>query len=353
MAISIRVPSSLSLADSIQFCSELRNLPPDNEYRFDFKETRLIEPFGMLLVSSELQRCITARPDAKVYCVSYEHMTYAGHMGFFRAFGLEYGKWPGQAAGSRNYIPLTIMSAPQIVQDAARKGLEVGDEIEDRCGRLSETLSGSAEGDLFETLRFSMRELMRNVIEHSEASQFGFCAQYWPSKGSAEVAIIDRGIGLQASLRNNPHVDASDHKRAINYALMPAVSGKTFKGSPRPRQRSPWNNSGFGLYMTSRICRNGGNFFVGTGDTGMLLTAGKGGKRYYQLVHEGTAIRMRIDTKQITGLRESLARYREEGYLIQQRYKEIVNIDPSSASLMLSEDFDLSVWERLLNKLRS
>lgn len=306
----------------------------------------------MLLVSSEIQRFIYNHPDSKLGCKSFEHMTYAGHMGFFKAFGLDFGKMPGQASGSRNYVPLTILSTEHIVKDAANAGHEVGDEVESLSKRLSETLCGSSEGPLFDTLAYSIREIMRNVVEHSEASQFGFCSQYWPKRGRAEVAIVDRGIGVKASLSSNPHIDASDDKRAINYALMPAVSGKAFKGAPRRRTRSHWNNSGFGLYMTSRICRNGGNFFIGSGDTGMLLTSGAHAKRYFSMTHQGTAVRLTIDTSQLVGLKESLERYKNEGYEIQKKYREIVNIDPSSASLMLSEDFDLSVWSRLLNKLK-
>jgi hypothetical protein len=217
---------------------------------------------------------------------------------------------------------------------------------------MAAMLCGSNSGAVFDTLTYSVRELMRNVVEHSEASQFGICAQYWPTKGRVEVAIIDRGIGLRESLRNNPHLDASDDKRAINYALMPAVSGKAFKGA-RQKQKGPWANSGFGLYMTSRICRNGGTFFIASGDTGMLLTTGEQAKRYFDCAFQGTAIRMVVRTDQLAELRDALEKYRNEGYEIQRRYKEIVNIDPSSASLMLSEDFDLGVWERLLNKLKA
>jgi hypothetical protein len=188
--------------------------------------------------------------------------------------------------------------------------------------------------------------MMRNVVEHSNAPHIWLCAQYWPAKGKVEVAILDMGIGLRASLAHNPHLDASDDKRALNYALMPAVSGKAFKGS-RQRQKGPWANSGFGLYMVNRICRNGGNFFVASGDAGMLLTS-SANKRYFTSRFQGTAIRMVIRTNEIKNLREALAVYRNEGYKIQLRYKEIVNIDPSSASLMLSEDFDLNVWDKLL-----
>lgn len=77
---------------------------------------------------------------------------------------------------------------------------------------MAAMLCGSDSGAVFDTLTYSVRELMRNVVEHSEAKQFGICAQYWPTKGRVEVAILDRGIGLRESLKNNPHLDVTDDK---------------------------------------------------------------------------------------------------------------------------------------------
>ncbi|WP_426687214.1 hypothetical protein [Rhodanobacter ginsengiterrae] len=191
---------------------------------------------------------------------------------------------------------------------------------------------------------------MRNVVEHSESKQIGICAQYWPSKNKVEAAIIDRGVGVASTLSRNPHLDIANDKDALNYALMPAVSGKAFKGARK--QRGHWANSGFGLYMTSRICRNGGNFFIASGQTDMLLTKVKGAKTYLPCAYEGTAVRLVIKTDQLRGLSASLQRYRDEGYEIQRRYKEIVDINPSAASLMLSEDFDLSLWDKFLSALK-
>ncbi|MDZ7938849.1 MAG: hypothetical protein U5M53_11450 [Rhodoferax sp.] len=141
-------------------------------------------------------------------------------------------------------------------------------------------------------------------------------------------------------------------KQAINFALMPAVSGKAFKGAKRLEKRGPWTNSGFGLYMTNRICRNGGTFFIASGEVGMLLTSGKGSKRYLPTCLNGTAVRLSIRTENLASLKDALAKYRADGLQIQKKYEEIVSIDPSSASLMLSDDFDLRGWDRLLNNLR-
>lgn len=348
----ILVPPSLDLVSALDFSVVLSNIEAGDEFVFDFNRTQHVEPFPMLLVSSEIRRLITRFPGSKSRCINYKHMAYAGHMGFFKAFGLDFGKAPGEAKGSARYLPLTIFDCGRLVEDAAKKGIHVGDEVEGASRHMAAMLCGADSGPVLETLSYSVREMIRNVIEHSEAPKFGICAQYWPTRNRVEVAILDRGIGLRASLQGNPHLDASDDKRAVNYALMPAVSGKAFKGA-RQKQRGPWANSGFGLYMTSRICRNGGNFFIASGNTGMLLTDKAEGKRYFGCLFGGTAIRMVVRTDRLADLRDALERYRNEGYSIQNRYKEIVNIDPSSASLMLSEDFDLSVWDKIISKVRS
>lgn len=345
----ILVPSSLDLRAALEFSSKLADVEESDEYIFDFQNTRTVEPFPMLLVSSQIRRLSDKFKNSKAACSNFRHMTYAGHMGFFQAFGLEFGKFPGEAKGSSSYLPLTIYDCETLIKRAAEKGTEVGDEVEAVSKHMAGMLCGK-EGAVYDTLAYSLRELMRNVVEHSHAKQFGICAQYWPSKNKVEVAILDRGIGLQASLRHNPHLDVSDDKRAVNYALMPAVSGKAFKGARK--QRGSWANSGFGLYMTSRICRNGGTFFIASGKTGMLITHKSEGKRYLPCSFQGTAIRMVVRTNQIAELKDALEQYRNEGYAIQSRYKEIVHIDPSAASLMLSEDFDLSIWEKLLLKFR-
>jgi hypothetical protein len=349
---TIRVPESLTAFTVFPFCKALQSQRPTDELVLDFSKTRTVEPFGMLVVASEIERCVASHPEARFRCKNYENMPYAAHMGFFKSFGLDFGRQPGEALGSRNYIPLTYFNSVELKHTAAQHGLDVGDEVESQSKRLSETLAGADKGEVYETLSYSIREIMRNVVEHAQVDRFGVCAQFWPTKGKAEVAIVDRGIGLRESIKANPHIDASTDKSAINYALMPAVSGKAFKGAKRLAKRGPWTNSGFGLYMTSRICRNGGNFFVSSGSTGMLLTGGKGGKRYYNTSLSGTAVRLIIRTENLDSLSSALAKYRADGFEIQKKYEEIVRIDPSSASLMLSQDFDLNLWDKLWTNLK-
>ena len=348
--IKLIAPSQVDMPSALDFVAQIGRLPDSPQYEIDFSRVRLVEPFPMLLIASELRKLNQRKPEPEIECTGFKHMTYAAHMGFFQCFGLAYGNEPGQARGSLDYLPITIFETKEVEREALIKGVEVGSYIEATSQRLSGVLSGGEEGPLFDTLTYSIREIMRNAVEHSDADRFGICAQHWPSKKRVEVAILDRGQGLRETLSKNPHIDASDDKKAINFALMPAISGKAFKGSKLQR-RGNWTNSGFGLYMTNRICRNGGNFFIASGASAMLLTKSTG-KRYFDCALDGTAVRMVIDTGNLSGLRESLDQYREEGYEFQRKYREIVDIDPSSASLMLSEDFDVSVVNRVLSRLK-
>lgn len=346
----VRVPTSLDLSNALKLSLELAAIEDATSIRADFSGVGLVEPFAMLMVSSELQRTAARNRVTKFECANHERMTYAAHMGFFEAFGYETKRSPGKKDGNSRHLPVNVFDCDALRDEAYEGHTEVGNVVEAKSKHLAAMLCGTDVGDVAETLAYSLREIMRNVVEHSESKQLGICAQYWPSKHKVEVAIVDRGVGLRKTLSRNPHLDVNNDKSAVNYALMPAVSGKAYRGARK--QRGPWANSGFGLYMTSRICRNGGSFFIASGDTGMLLTKAKEGKSYMPCSYEGTAVRLVIRTDQIKSLSESLKRYREDGFAFQQRYREIVHINPSAASLMLSEDFDLSLWDKFLAALK-
>lgn len=350
MTVVYQTAPSLTVPATLELCMAISTQVEADEFVVDFRATVNVEPFSMLLLSSELAALRQRYPNAKFLLTNYERMTYAAHMGFFQSFGVDFGKYPGQASGNSRYVPMTLLKCEEIEKQAAQKNVEVQEEIESQSERLAEILSSETSGPLFETLSYSIREIIRNVSEHSQSNMVGICAQL--KKNHVEVAIVDRGIGIRTAISKNPHIDASTDKKALNFALMPAVSGTAFKGS-RIKKRGHWANSGFGLYMTNRICRNGGNFFIASGDTGMLLTSKGEGKRYFPCNLHGTAVRLTIRTAKLNSLDEMLDTYRKEGYEFQKKYAEIVNIDPSAASLMLSKDFDLSLWNRILSSLKS
>lgn len=329
-SILIKAPRRLTLETTVKFANQICDLPDSDRYIFDFGKVGRIEPFALLYLSSELQRCRSKHSESDFTAVNYETCTYAAHMGFFKAFGLDHGKKPGEAKGSSTYLPINIFDTDDILEQAAANFEEAGYFIERQAEEMSSILTQNDSGDLFDTLAYSIREIIRNVIEHSQSHQFGFCAQYWPSYESVQLSIIDRGVGIKSGLAQNPKLKIKDDHNALNLALMPGISGKAYKGS-RNKMKGVWANSGYGLYMTSRLCREGGSFFIASGVIGLYLSEKK--RRYLNTPFKGTVLRLVLKTNRLASLNSRLSKYRDEAQVSGHK------ITASMASSMLSRDF--------------
>ncbi len=331
--MNITLPNSLDPIPLARFATEIHNLPEADEYMIDFGPKRWFPPFSMLLLSSILRSFREKRPDARRRWMNHENHSYAAHFGFFQSFGLNHGNEPGEAPGNARYIPIRDLNVAQINDEAFDRFIEVGDVIEERAAELARVLTQEEEGDLQDTLTYSIREIMRNVAEHSQSENIHICAQYWPQRHEVEVGIVDDGIGVHAALTSNPTHSDLDDKEALEFALMPGISGNPMAG----RGHGDWNNSGYGLYMTNRICRNGGHFLICSGGHGIMLN--QNGKENFETSFQGTAIRLLIDTRNLTNLKERLAEFAQEGRDAARELSGANDSRASTASQMLRRDF--------------
>ena len=334
--LQVKIPQNLSLRNALNFCNRLWDLEYSDEYEFDFANLGRVEPFTMAYVANELKRFRKTKPESKFTALNHQNKSYAAHMGFFRAFGLKFGNEPGEAAGSSTYLPLTILNVSDLQQEAADSYDHVGNIIEAKSEQIAKILTRQNSGDLVDTLTFSIREILRNVVEHSESEIIEYCAQYWPTKNLVELAVLDTGNGIMHGLSTNPFLNISNERDALHLAMLPGVSGKMYKGVKK-RKHDEWQNSGFGLYMTSRICRNGGDFFIASNDKSIFLD--RTSKNDIECKYKGTALRLRIDTSKIFSYSEMLAQYRTEGYEAAKKFSGEDAIEPSIASTMLARDF--------------
>ena len=332
----IALPSKLNLMNTIKFCNDMWALEPAEEYIFDFQNLSFTEPFTMAYVSLELKR-FSQLNKGKCSASNFEHLEYQSHMGFFRAFGLNHGKEPGEAPGSSTYLPITILNIKELKYEAYDEGYEVGELLEKKAEIISEILTKNDTSiELIETLTFSIREILRNVVEHSNSEIIEYCAQYWPAKSLVEVAIFDTGTGIKKGLSTNPFLEIKCERDALHMALLPSVSGKMYKGVAI-QKNNPWQNSGYGLYMTNRICRKGSDFFIVSNDAGLLFNHKK---TDLNCTYKGTALRLRINTKNLSSCNEMLATFREEGETkALELDKDGTVIKASIASTMLRKDF--------------
>jgi hypothetical protein len=328
-------PPSLNIEGAIGICATLRSLTAPRPILFDFANLGYVSPFAMILVSSVIKETIDRLPAG--FCQASGHLkkSYLAHMGFFRASGIDFGNQPGTATGSGRYLPVTDLDCNELYKLSAQGGIALGELVEEQAQRVAAVLAQAVDGDLHDTLAYSIREMMRNTLEHSQSRILRYCAQYWPSQDRVEVGILDHGRGIKASLSRNPHLECETDRAAITYALMPGVSGTAFKGAKRNR-KDIWQNSGYGLYMTSRICRLGGDFFIGSHTAAIHLDAKS--KDHLNFNFQGTGIGMTIRPSQTANLQSRLKLFSEEGREIGARITG-VTLKASTASQMLTVDF--------------
>jgi hypothetical protein len=321
--------------NTINFALQLKAMPEADEYAIDFNRVNRIDPFALLFLSSEIERCRSARKTAKFTAKNVSSMRYAAHMGFFKAFGCEYGESPRSTSGGFRYLPITIMNVRVLRSKAQIAAKRVEEIVEEEAEKLARILARADKGMLYEALAYSMREMIRNVVEHSEADQLGYCAQYWPSMNKVQIAFLDRGVGIRRTLSCNPLLQISSDHDALNLASMPGISGKAYK-SQKQDTYDMWQHSGYGLYMTSRLCREGGSFFIASGDTSLLIH--ESSKRYIDAPFIGTALRLELRSDLTGRLADLLATFRREGDSFARKYCGRECITASLASMMLLKD---------------
>lgn len=322
---------------SVQGCCQLQGLlgfrPEMRRCVVDFSDLRFATPFGMILVSYQLNQFKAENEHAEFDFVNYGHLSYPAHVGFFRAFGIDFGKAPGEAAGNERYIPLTILDVEQIRAEARERFEVVQTYLEDTSRRLAQTLAQDSSNDVRAAMAFALTEMLRNVVEHSSAQNLAYCAQYWPNSGEVELAVLDSGIGIRRGLSRNPYWQLQSDSHALHLALLPGISGTAYAGACID-QYDHWANSGYGLYMTSGICRSVGSFLIASGNAAVLISGNN--KTNPELAVDGTAIRMRLNVRDLPRLTEIQNRLRKEGELIERRLRGTV-VSSNRASQIVRE----------------
>lgn len=297
----LRLPV-ITVESSINFANNMWLTLPVDKFVFDFTNVKSITPLIMLYLSREIFLFRRSRHSCEFSATGYSHARYAAHMGFFRLFGVPFGKEPGDAEGSTSYLPITILHTQEMKCSATEMFIPYGKYIEDYIvDALVQVLIKDKKSPCYSTVLFCLREIMRNVLEHSEADRLIYCAQYWPSKNRASLAILDTGIGIKRSLETNPNLKYCDDSEAIKSSITPGISSKV-NGRRKIRQGDEWANSGWGLAMTSEICKEGGGFFIGSGDTAIEYL--NGCVNEYTISLEGTIINLDIDTSDLRRLEE-------------------------------------------------
>jgi hypothetical protein len=239
---------------------------------------------------------------------------------------------------SNKFLPITTLQTKDFLDESGRELSAMNEAVDREASRLTRALTHLGSGYAFDAVQYSLREIMRNVFEHSGSIYLRYCAQYWPTNRIVELIISDCGMGIYNSLIGNPSFKAVKERDALHFACLPGVSGNAQAMRERA-SGNPWRNTGYGLYMTSRLCRNNGDFLVISSNH--ALTLAPSGKKDFEISNvKGTLIRLHLDLTSTQAFRSELVKYTEEGKQIAEGIRGAKVLEASAASQMLRRDFD-------------
>lgn len=295
----------LSTEKALRFSADINTMNLSGIHEMVFQaDMNWVRPFGMLLASSAIKQLRKSNPDIpfRMQCASNKAGTsYAAHMGFFKSISesITVGNAPGEASGNDNYLPITELDLQQLHMADINAGLlgSVGDTIERESAGLSKILCRN-NSEILAIMTYLIREILRNISEHSNSSIAWICGQYW-SDGTAEIAILDEGIGIRQSLQKNivHRQYIVDDETALRSSIKAGIS-QAFSPFHGNKSDDVWANSGFGLYMVSEICKKlQGSFCIASGDS--FLKISNSGIIPGETCIKGTAIKITFSTKQL------------------------------------------------------
>jgi len=305
MAETLHVGERLNESTALQLAADLNLLEPQADIILDFSATTHYEPFAMLLVSSAVNRLrrragLTGQT-VTVSPAGIDPEGIAGHMGFWQSMGFNVGRTVNSPAHKSTYLPLTRIEVADLYKESGGANPLASGVIEHRAQSLAAVLAEAHGPALLEALTYSLRELIRNVIEHAMTPTIWVAGMSWPKRNYVQIAVLDEGRGIRASLGTNKQYRVPTDIDALRAALSAGTS-RNAGCEPSREQLERWAaeghnrpmaffaNAGYGLYMISTFCREAGQFLLASGNASLAYVGS--GEIQTATAHHGTALRL-------------------------------------------------------------
>ena len=292
-----------------RFIHELWSNKDEYSLSIDFSKVEFAYPFGALILTSTIRDFVRYR-NSKSYQTfasnidsSNQVHSYLEHIGFFKYQLLDRGNEPGKAIGNIRYIPITPITRRRLVRNVASNN--IGSAVQDESERLSQVLLQISSPTVLHPVTYCFREIIRNVFEHAATHTCLICAQKWDNQ-EIEIAILDRGRGIKESLEEK--YSFNNDYEALAYALKPGVSRVDETQIP---ENDEWANSGFGLYVLSRLSRENGEFLISSGQYALRQKGNLVERKNYHF--DGTAVKMKIKKPKGVDISQYIRKIVKEG----------------------------------------
>ena len=206
----------------------------------DLRHPNFVKPFHLVTLALAARR---GGRGAAVQLPPGDLENYAARMHLWEAAGVNPPVEVNKHDPRGYFLPAQPLHNQGRVLEVADKLVEIAPKATDASSR--------------DSLRDVIHELVENCFTHSAPKDdlFGVaCAQAWPQGELAQVAIADPGVGIRATLEQNPDYQGElERGNACEIATRYGVSGKTYLG----------HHSGYGMTLArDAVTANGGTFVV-------------------------------------------------------------------------------------------
>lgn len=203
-------------------------------------------------------------------------------------------------------IDIYKFDVEELKREAYEKLIYIGEIIEEKAKDILKNFNLDIKTRNF--YAYILREIMRNVPEHSHASLYYL--ECYKNKNEFAFKVIDRGITIKQSLNTNPRFDIYDDKSAVTFAIKPGVT-RSYKRDPN--RDDVWQNSGFGLYMVSSLMKEIGYFELKSGAGRIVVSQKKDNDFMSSPKISGTEVLIIIDKRIVINIPKTLRELSVEG----------------------------------------
>lgn len=316
----IIIPKALSPKNALKTANFIGNISNYKKYCYNFTHLEHCPPLGLLIILNAIRSNMKRYPEAEHYPLckinSFSSgITYAAHLGLFQACNWDVGRKTNWEDQTSKCLPITLITMNDL-NNFRDESKNVQGQIEYFSRLLAIRLTQDTDYNLTTVLKYCLREIIRNTFEHSGTDRIWVCGQYWPTRKRTELAFMDEGCGILHTIQQNPHYHATTDIDAIKLALQPGVT-RTFGTI---ETNDIWQNSGYGLYVTSSLCLLGGHFVLGSGQSAIFLNPE--GSQEYQTALNGTTVCLSLDIEKIPNINALLEKIVAEGERKAESYKD-------------------------------
>lgn len=335
MTISIENMKHDNMIKMNKFVQEILEKDKDlSKIYVTFRDLKWIDPSGAVIFLETIENL-----KCKNIEVEYEPIDglkkapiyYGINLGIFQKIGLLENDYFSEGP---TYLAPTKESLSDVYTTIRKKSVGIETYFEEMAKKITEkvlkTDINEYDDGMIYIFRYVVRELIRNIFDHSKSEYFYYGSQYLPTATTVEFVISDRGLGLVNTIPFDVEevwMEKNTTEEAIVKAFTPGITA----ASNHSYAHQDYLNSGFGLaIIKSIILKAEGVLSLSTSDTSITYKK-KTTKIVKNCYIEGTLLRIRVDLEKL-----NLVNFDEQVALVMKEAEKIgTNNIPSKKSKSL------------------